>query len=147
MFDDIFCAISGITPDENEFFDDAPLGWVKITVERKHINPQWAAVQMVKKGLIETTLAALPEDQRELQRLGIEIQVEAQFYGYESEIDQFITQEEEVFVSPPERDETIGESWSQIEDALGLEENFALGVLEETKEEEEEEGQDEQASK
>ena len=79
-----FAPLVALPPDENEFFDDAPLGWVKITIERKHINPQWAAVQMVKKGLIETTLAALPEDQRELQRLGIEIQVEAQFYGYES---------------------------------------------------------------
>ena len=146
MFDDIFCAISGITPDESEFFDEAPLGWVKLTIERKHINPQWAAVQMVKKGLIETTLAALPKDQRELQRLGIQIQVEAQFHSYASEIEQFIIQEEEVFVSPPEKDEAIGSTWSQIEDILGLEENFAIEALEEIKEEEEEEGQDEQDS-
>ena len=131
MFEDIFCAISGITPDDNEFFEDAPLGWIKITLERKHINPQWAAVQMVKKGLIETTLSQLPEEQREMQRLGIEIQVEAQFHSYESEIDQFITQEEEVFVSPPERDDSLGEVWGQIQEILGLEENFTLEGLEE----------------
>ena len=63
------------------------------------------------------------------------------------EIDQFITQEEEVFVSPPEKNEAIGATWSQIEETLGLEENFAIEALEEMKEEGEEEGQDEQASK
>ena len=87
MIDDIFCAISGITPDENEIFVDIPMGWMRVTVEKQLLNPQWAAIQMVKKGLIESTLLQIPEEHRDMQRMGIEIQVAAQFHSYEEQCD------------------------------------------------------------
>jgi hypothetical protein len=148
MFEDIYCAISGVAPSENEVLDGVPVNWLKVTVEKQFLNPQWAAVQMVKKGLVETTLQQLPEDQRELQRMGIQIQVAAQFHSYESDIDQWLSLYEEVYVSPPENTEQIKEEWEKLVAQLGLEEDFSqVGLdfdnLDDTKGDEEEESEEE----
>jgi hypothetical protein len=124
MFDDIFCALSGIAPDENDLFSDVPNGWLRITVEKQVLNPQWAAIQMVKKGLVESTLLQMPEEHREMQRMGIEIQVAAQFYGYEEQFEQFITISEEVYVSDPSKNGDVLEAWTSLSETLGLEEDF-----------------------
>lgn len=124
MFDDIFCAFSGVAPDENDFFSDVPNGWLKITVEKQILNPQWAAIQMVKKGLVESTLLQLPEEHREMQRMGIEIQVAAQFHGYEDQFEQFITISEEAYISDPSKNDDVLEAWMSLVETLGLEEDF-----------------------
>ena len=43
--EDIFCALSGLPPEENEIIgeSDTPYGWIKITIEKKHLNPEWAS--------------------------------------------------------------------------------------------------------
>jgi hypothetical protein len=109
---------------------DIPYEWIRVTVEKQYLNPQWAAIQMVKKGLIESTLLQLPEEHREMQRMGIEIQVEAQFHGYEEQFEQFITVSEEVYVSPPSKNNEIKSSWEQVVDILGLEEDFVSSLSE-----------------
>ena len=125
MFEDIFCALSGITPNDNELLDsDIPLGWVKVSLERQFLNPQWAAVQLVKRGMIESTLASIPEADRELQRMGIEIQVNASFHAYEQDIDQFITIGEDVFISPPENSDEMKKEWDKFCNSLGLDVDF-----------------------
>ena len=129
MIDDIFCAISGIVPDDNEIFADIPMGWMRVTVEKQLLNPQWAAIQMVKKGLIESTLLQIPEEHRDMQRMGIEIQVAAQFHSYEEQFEQFISVTEEVYISNPTKNEEIQKTWEEIADTLGLEEDF-LGLEE-----------------
>lgn len=131
MFDDIFCALSGIAPDENDLFSEIPHGWMRVTVEKQVMNPQWAAIQMVKKGLVESTLLQIPEEHREIQRMTIEIQVAAQFHGYEDQFDQFITISEEVFVSDPSKSEDVKEAWETLSDMLGLEEDFVDASVEE----------------
>lgn len=127
MFEDIFCAISGITPEEDELFSEIPIGWLRVTVEKQVINPQWAAIQMVKKGLVESTLLQLPEEHREMQRMGIEIQVAAQFHAYEEQFEQFLSITEEVYISNPTKNDEIKASWDEIVETLGLEEDF-LGL-------------------
>lgn len=131
MFDDIFCALSGIAPDENDLFSEIPHGWMRVTVEKQVMNPQWAAIQMVKKGLVESTLLQIPEEHREMQRMTIEIQVAAQFHGYEDQFDQFITISEEIFVSDPSKSEDVKEAWETLSDMLGLEEDFVDASVEE----------------
>ncbi len=131
MFDDIFCALSGIAPDENDLFSEIPHGWMRVTVEKQVMNPQWAAIQMVKKGLVESTLLQIPEEHREIQRMTIEIQVAAQFHGYEDQFDQFITISEEIFVSDPSKSEDVKEAWETLSDMLGLEEDFVDASVEE----------------
>ena len=124
MFDDIYCAISGITPDENEALAEIPFGWLRVTVEKQILNPQWAAIQMVKKGLIESTLLQIPEEHRAMQRMGIEIQVAAQFHLYEQEFEQFITISEEAYISNPTKNDSILKTWNELAETLGLEEDF-----------------------
>lgn len=141
MFEDIFCAISGITPEEDELFSEIPVGWLRVTVEKQVINPQWAAIQMVKKGLVESTLLQLPEEHREMQRMGIEIQVAAQFHAYEEQFEQFLSVTEEVYISNPTKNDEIKASWDDIVETLGLEEDFLglddLGESDEPEEKEE----------
>ena len=124
MFDDIYCAISGITPDENEALAEIPFGWLRVTVEKQILNPQWAAIQMVKKGLIESTLLQITEEHRAMQRMGIEIQVAAQFNLYEQEFEQFITISEEAYISNPTKNDSILKTWNELAETLGLEEDF-----------------------
>ena len=135
MFDDIFCALSGIAPDESDLFSDIPHGWLRITVEKQILNPQWAAIQMVKKGLVESTLLQLPEEQREMQRMGIEIQVSAQFHGYEDQFDQFISITEDVYVSDPIKNEDVKSAWKDMVETLGIEEDF-IGEIPSSEDEE-----------
>ena len=129
MFEDIYCALSGIAPDEHELFSDIPHGWMRVTVEKQVLNPQWAAIQMVKKGLVESTLLQIPEEHRDIQRMTIEIQVAAQFFGYEEQFDQFITISEEVYISDPNKNEDVREAWNALSETLGLEEDF-VGLTE-----------------
>jgi hypothetical protein len=147
MFDDIYCALSGITPDEDDLFSDIPHGWMRVTVEKQVINPQWAAIQMVKKGLVESTLLQLPEEHRDLQRMTIEIQVAAQFHGYEDQFDQFITISEEVYISDPSKNSDVKEAWDSLAETLGLEEDFVDVDVDVDEEDEEEEKAVEEAPK
>ncbi len=135
MFDDYICALSGITPDEADLFSDIPNGWLRVTVEKQMLNPQWAAIQMVKKGLVESTLLQLPEEHREMQRMGVEIQVAAQFHSYEEQFEQIISITEEIYISDPSKNEDVLEVWNSLSETLGLEEDFAISSEEQAEEE------------
>ena len=141
MFEDIFCAFSGIAPTEEELFSEIPVGWIRVTVEKQLINPQWAAIQMVKKGLVESTLLQIPEEHREMQRMGVEIQVAAQFHSYEEQFEQFLAVSEEAYISNPNNNEEIKKAFEELVDTLGLEEDFVGGELEQP---EDEEGEDDE---
>ena len=62
-------------------------------------------------------------------RLNIELQIRANFIALESEMDEFVSQMEEVYISPPEEDEDVLEVFNTIRESLGL-----LDNLEETEE-------------
>lgn len=46
MLDELVCSLSGMTPTDEEIIQsdstndaDLPLGWIKVTIERKYPNP------------------------------------------------------------------------------------------------------------
>tara|TARA_Y100000034_G_scaffold137025_1_gene218779 strand:+ start:3939 stop:4367 length:429 start_codon:yes stop_codon:yes gene_type:complete len=119
MYEELTCAISGLPAPDTEL--EIPEGWIKITVERQYINPKWAALQIVKQGLIQQTLASIEEEKREAHLLAVQIQVEAQYALLEDRTEQFFTDIEEVFISPPEESEEIAEIWNGVKESLGLE--------------------------
>lgn len=138
MFDEIICAFNGKSPKIEEILDETPVNWIKVSIEKQLINPQWAAIQMVKRGLVETALQNIPEEYRDMQRMGIEIQVTAQFHSYESEVEKFITISEEVYVSPPSKNASVRKAWEDLADTLGLTEDFVSDELQQGEEEEDE---------
>ena len=119
------CALSGLraTQEELEYMDDnIPEAWIKIKVERKFINPKWDAIQTVKLALVQQTLAALPEEEREAHYVNVSLQVEAQYAQLESTTDEWISDIEEVYIAPPEQSRSLMKKYNGLRKMLGLEE-------------------------
>jgi hypothetical protein len=120
------CALSGVEADENDLveggddLEDLPVGWTKITVQRRLLNPRWYEVQQAKAALVEVTLAQIPEEAREQMRPLITVQVDAQFAALEASIDEYVVDSDEVYVAPPESDKALAAEYFDIRDRLGL---------------------------
>jgi hypothetical protein len=140
---DYVCALSGVEADEAELVDggddlgDLPVGWTKITVRRRLLNPRWYEVQQAKGALVEVTLSQLPEEMREQMRPLITVQVDAQFAALEASIDEYVIDDDEVYVAPPESDKALAAEYFDIRDRLGLS-NEDFGGEDDTAEEGEE---------
>lgn len=118
----IICNLSGVAATEDESTNtDIPEGWVQIKVSRCFLNPKWEAIQDVKQYLIQQTLLQVPEDQRDMQLANIVIQVEAQYAPLESQTQEYITEEEIVYIAPPESDAQLFEEYNKIRESIGLE--------------------------
>ena len=113
------CGISGVEADEEDFIEgsddlgDMPVGWTKIT-------PRWLEIRQAKEALVEVTLSQLPEEARDQMRPLIAIQVDAQFAALEASVEEFVIDEEEVFVAPPESDKALAAEYFEVRDRLGL---------------------------
>lgn len=140
---DYMCALSGVEADEAELVDgsddlgDLPVGWTKITVQRRLLNPRWYEVRQAKEALVEVTLSQLPEEMREQMRPLITVQVDAQFAALEASIEEFVVDEDEVYVAPPESDKALAAEYFDIRDRLGLS-NEGFGGEDDTAEDGEE---------
>ena len=118
----IICNLSGVAATEDESTNtDIPEGWVQIKVSRCFLNPKWEAIQDVKQYLIQQTLLQVPEEQRDIQLANIVIQVEAQYASLESQTQEYITEEEIVYIAPPESDAQLFEEYNKIRESIGLE--------------------------
>ncbi len=132
MFDHPYvCALSGVSATDQEVDEaegETPESWVKLTVERRFLNPQWVAIQNVKYGLLQQYLEPLGEEEREQNILALSIQVDAQYHSLEQSVDKYVTEEEEVFIAPPESDTALFAEYNRLRDALGLEEEEAVSL-------------------
>ena len=118
------CALSGIAANAEELEESEgglPEEWVKVTLETRYLNPKWEAIQAVKQGVLQQTLAQLPEKDRETQLVNIAIQVEAQYAQLEATTEKFSIEKEEIYISPPERDSTILSEVNKLRSIIGLE--------------------------
>lgn len=140
---DYVCALSGVEADDADLVDgnddlgDLPVGWTKITVQRRLLNPRWYEVRQAKEALVEVTLSQLPEEMREQMRPLITVQVDAQFAALEASIEEFVVDEDEVYVAPPESDKALAAEYFDIRDRLGLS-NEGFGGEDDTAEDDEE---------
>lgn len=143
---DYVCALSGVEAEDSDLVSggddlgDMPVGWTKITIQRRLLNPRWYEVQQAKGALVEVTLSQLPDEMREQMRPLITVQVDAQFAALEASIEEFVTDEDEVYVAPPESDKALAAEYLDIRDRLGLDNDGFGGEDEETDAEEGEEG-------
>jgi hypothetical protein len=136
---DHICAITGTLADDDAVMTDTgPLGWVKITIERQSPNPEYVHLQQLKASMVEQQFEMVKdqipegnETAERMVRLNIELQVRANFTALEAEMDEFVSQLEEAYISPPEEDEDVLEVFNSIRESLGL-----LDNLEETDQDE-----------
>jgi hypothetical protein len=125
---DHICAITGTLADEDApMTETGPLGWVKITIERQIPNPEYTHLQSLKASMVEQNLEAvrdqIPEGNEQaaqMIRLNVELQVRAMFSALEKDLEEFVPQYEEVYISPPEADEDVLEVLNGLRDSLGL---------------------------
>jgi hypothetical protein len=123
------CALSGEVAEKADLVvdedDDLPVGWTRITIERRTINPRWVYVQNVKAALVEAALMQVPEEAREQMYPLMAMQIEAQFAALEAQTEQYEIVPEVVFVAPVESDEQLATEYNEIRAKFGLD---AVGV-------------------
>lgn len=118
------CALSGevaekgdVLPDED---DDMPVGWTRLTLERRVVNPRWVYVQNVKATLVEAGLMQVPEEARDQMYPLIAMQIEAQFAALEAQTEQYEIVSEVVYVAPVEGDDMLASEYNDIRAKFGL---------------------------
>jgi hypothetical protein len=128
-FNDLYsCSLSGVEPDPESMLEEEdademgtlPVGWTKITFERRLPNPEWGEIQAVKDGLVEATLAQLPEGDRDKAYRAVEIQIAAQFAQLEANSDPFLGMREVIYIAPPEYDMALAREFFDLRKRLGL---------------------------
>jgi len=126
-YDDEFtCALSGLTPTADEMPDAAdqdpiPMGWTRVTLERRDPNPEWLRLQAIKVATIQQTLEQIPEEARGQAAMVIEYQVRAQYAALEAQTPKFSTDEVTVYLAPGSRGAEIQKAIDALYDSLGIE--------------------------
>jgi len=120
------CALSGVEPDDDDIVEsddgagDLPVGWTKVTFQRRLPNARFTEIQQAKAALVEVTLGQIPEEARDQMRPLVAVQVDAQFAALEANTDEWVLDEEVVFVAPPETDAALATEYLELRDRFGL---------------------------
>lgn len=137
--DEYICALSGYAAKDEELVEDAgeddleeiPVGWLKITVQKRVINPAWQRVNEVKSRQVamqvdemKARFAAAQIDDEDAIAMAVgdvEFMVGMSFLPIEREIPKYATQEAELYVRDPSSDKEIAREWRRIADTLEIE--------------------------
>ena len=122
------CALSGTEAEEDDILSDRdadelgtmPLNWTRVTLERRLYNERWVEIQQAKAALVEASLTNVPEENHEVVRPMIALQIDAQFAALEAGIPKFETFSEVVYIAPPEENKVLREEFFAIREKLGL---------------------------
>ena len=133
MNEDITCAFSGLQPKEDEYIDaqdelgELPIGWTKVTIQTRKENPQWGMLQAVKGAMVEQLSSQiddnLKEEEKNIAKISIQLQVEAQFASLEDRIPPYIVDEQIAFISDVTKDEAIKKMNDELLELLDLKED------------------------
>ena len=122
------CALSGSEAEEEDILSDRdsdelgtmPLNWTRVTLERRLYNDRWIEIQQAKAALVAASIANVPEENHEVVRPMIALQIDAQFAALEAGIPKFETFSEVVYIAPPEEIKVLREEFFAIREKLGL---------------------------
>ena len=117
MKEDFICALSGVTPTDEESdstLGDLPEGWIEITIKRVFPNQRYFILQQLKNQAVSLTLAQIPEEQREEALESVRVQVDAQYYSFESSLKDYEEESDTIYISPPENDPAILEEYQKF---------------------------------
>ena len=118
---DYECALTGLTQEGAEYFDDElgdlPAGWTKVMIQRREYNPKWLMIQQVKQLAIQGLIHQLPPEAQQSQAWMVSLQVEAQFIQLETATPMFLTAEDVAYIS---NNGEVVEPLNELRDTLGL---------------------------
>jgi hypothetical protein len=145
------CALTGLTassaqPDPaeqvNDGLGDLPIGWTRIQISRRRLNPRWTMMQQVKAGMVEGICQQFPPEVAEMQRFAVTVQVDAQFHSLESATPMYVADVDDVvFIS--DSGEVI-ESINELRALIGLEPVRAIEMSDDDEEDAEDEEDEEE---
>ena len=120
------CALSGlIAPGAMPFLGDdlhdLPPGWIEVRMSHRIVNPRYALLQQVKEAMATALMGQFAEEVRESQGVVVRLQIEAQFYQMEQDIEPYLTEVETVYLAPPEVSEDVAAAVNQVREMVGLE--------------------------
>lgn len=144
---EITCGISGVDAPDNELvlelraidedgLGTLPVGWSRITIEKRDWNPKWVRIQATKIDMVRSALdqalkqltaarqgtPPAPEMVEEL-KANIQLNVDAQFAALESLTEQFVVFSEVTYVSRLEDSEAVAEDFFKARELLGFEDS------------------------
>ena len=121
------CSLSGVEAEDDDILDDAtddlgamPVGWTRVTFQRRLMNPRWEEIQQGKEILIATAVGQVPEENREAARVLVALQIDAQFVALEAATERYVTYDEVIYVAPPEMDRALATEFFSVRERLGL---------------------------
>jgi hypothetical protein len=140
MNDEIQCALSGITPTEDEIsyaalpsddddVDTLPPGWSVVIIKRRLINPRWLRIQQRMQEQIQAVIEEAGADASGEDKETIQIDIEAMYSNLLINTPATVTQEEEVYLAPPERHPELPGALTQLAETLDIE-PAVLGIME-----------------
>lgn len=118
------CALTGISQEggplntEDDDLEDLPVGWTRVTIQRRQYNPEWVLLQQVKEAALQGILIQMPEEMRAEQTPLMRIQVKSQFFAMEQAIPMFTTDIDEVLFIASGEDAL--EAFNEFRQNLGL---------------------------
>ena len=130
---DYVCAISGRSPkdtdlildaDDSDDLDTLPIGWVRVTVERRGVNTAWLALQGVKARALANMVGQVPdeisEEDKAMFRGDMVVMVDAQFFAIEAATPRYSTESVVLVVRNPDEDAGVAAEWGKVAAALGF---------------------------
>lgn len=127
------CALTGMLADEDDLILDAadgddleeqPIGWIRVTIERRGVNPAYVALLQAKERLLANALAGtippdMPAEDRAVLEADIRLSVDAQFFAIEQGTPKYVTHEDVVYIRNPDGDKQVSKAWGEIAAVLG----------------------------
>jgi hypothetical protein len=119
------CALTGEEADdrdvlENDEFEGMPIGWTRVTVERRVVNPRYLQIMQGKRMLVQAALSQMPEEARPSMAPLVAMQIDAQFAALVDLTPEYEVQREVVYVSDPADNTVLAREWNDMRDSLGL---------------------------
>lgn len=108
----IICALSGLTPTEEEMAlmgpeDEVPHGWTKLTITTAQANPKRITLERAQRLAVQQSLSQLPPDLSRADREDAEailgITAEAQFAYLLDQTPHMVAEEQTLYLAPVSR--------------------------------------------
>lgn len=123
MKGDFICALSGLSPSEDQEDNEVkgvPEGWIEVSIKRHFVNPRYIALQQLKDQMIQASLAQMPPEVRQEAAIAIELEVESKYIALETRIPEYVTEEDTIYVSPPENEAEILAAYKELSENLSF---------------------------
>lgn len=97
------CAVSGLTAESasldpnspKDELSDLPVGWTRIRVSRRQINPKWVMIQHTKEKMLQTLIQQTGA-KTQIDQITLSLQVEAQMAPLEKSTPMYVEDVDDV---------------------------------------------------